>query len=99
MNQGSQDIITISLDAMGGDNAPVSEVAGSIDTIKETGSINIILVGQQDKIEVEPSSKVITTSGASLGSYEIGIRVRGLVGRRTSESSRHPRIDRLRRSS
>lgn len=38
---------------MGGDNAPVSEVAGSIETIRDTESINIILVGQQDKIEGE----------------------------------------------
>ncbi|HEY3250784.1 MAG TPA: phosphate acyltransferase PlsX [Ignavibacteria bacterium] len=47
------DTITISLDAMGGDNAPLSEVAGAVDTIRNYPGINIILVGKQDKIENE----------------------------------------------
>jgi|SRR4030095_872207 phosphate acyltransferase len=45
--------ITISLDAMGGDNAPLSEVAGAVDTIRNNPDINIILVGIQEKIEKE----------------------------------------------
>ncbi len=53
MNGISQDIITIALDAMGGDNAPVNDVAGAVKTVRETGNINIILVGRQDVIEKE----------------------------------------------
>lgn len=53
MNEISQDIITIALDAMGGDNAPVNDVAGAVKTVRETRHINIVLVGQQDIIERE----------------------------------------------
>jgi len=45
--------ITISLDAMGGDNAPLSEVAGAVDTIRDHEAINIILIGIQDIVESE----------------------------------------------
>jgi fatty acid/phospholipid biosynthesis enzyme len=34
--------ITISIDAMGGDNAPNSEVAGAVDTIRDHDAINIV---------------------------------------------------------
>ena len=47
------DTITISIDAMGGDNAPVSEVAGAVETTRKHEGINIILSGQKDKIEAE----------------------------------------------
>lgn len=47
MSKGVKDIITISLDAMGGDNAPVSEVAGAIETVRGNEGINITLVGRQ----------------------------------------------------
>jgi glycerol-3-phosphate acyltransferase PlsX len=49
----SKDIITISLDAMGGDDAPVTEVAGAVEVVKEEQNINIILVGDSAKIEKE----------------------------------------------
>jgi len=45
--------ITISLDAMGGDNAPFSEVAGAVETVREHDALNIILVGIKGKIESE----------------------------------------------
>jgi glycerol-3-phosphate acyltransferase PlsX len=53
LNGISPDIITIALDAMGGDNAPVNDVAGAVKTVRETGNINIILVGKEDVIEKE----------------------------------------------
>lgn len=53
MSQGTKETITISLDAMGGDNAPLSEVAGAVETVRDTDGINIILVGMQNKIELE----------------------------------------------
>lgn len=49
----SQDRITIAIDAMGGDNAPCSEVAGAVQAINESDNINIVLVGRQDVIEKE----------------------------------------------
>lgn len=40
---------------MGGDNAPVNEVAGAIETISTHPAINIVLVGIKEKIEPELS--------------------------------------------
>ena len=53
MNGDSNDIVTISIDAMGGDNAPQSEVAGSVDAVREDKNIRIILVGDRDVINKE----------------------------------------------
>jgi len=53
LSQGTKETITISLDAMGGDNAPLSEVAGAVETVRETDGINVVLVGQKEKIEPE----------------------------------------------
>ena len=49
------DKITVSVDAMGGDNAPVNEVAGAVETVREKNDINVILVGKQSRIEKELS--------------------------------------------
>lgn len=49
----SPDTITIAIDAMGGDDAPRNEVAGAAEIVRSTEDINIILVGQTDKIEKE----------------------------------------------
>jgi glycerol-3-phosphate acyltransferase PlsX len=49
----SLDTITIAIDAMGGDDAPRNEVAGAIEIVHDTKDINVILVGQTDRIEKE----------------------------------------------
>jgi glycerol-3-phosphate acyltransferase PlsX len=49
----SPDTITIAIDAMGGDDAPRNEVEGAVEIVRGTKDINIILVGQTDKIEKE----------------------------------------------
>ena len=38
---------------MGGDNAPVNETAGAVETIRDNDGINVILVGDKVKIETE----------------------------------------------
>lgn len=53
MDGDFKDIITISIDAMGTDNAPKSEIAGAIEAVNENDDINIILVGDQNIIERE----------------------------------------------
>lgn len=53
MGQGNKETIVISLDAMGGDNAPVSEVAGAVDTVNSTQGISIILTGNKEIVERE----------------------------------------------
>lgn len=62
MSQGTKERVTISLDAMGGDNAPSSEVAGAVETVLDTDGINIILVGKQDRIEQELKKFTYDTS-------------------------------------
>ncbi len=53
MSKGATEKITISLDAMGGDNAPVNEVAGAIETVRSNDGINITLVGKAGIINEE----------------------------------------------
>lgn len=53
MSKGVKDTVTISLDAMGGDNAPVNEVAGAVETVNSNTGINITLVGKTGLIENE----------------------------------------------
>ncbi|MGA2669113.1 MAG: phosphate acyltransferase PlsX [Ignavibacteria bacterium] len=53
MEGTSKDIITISLDAMGSDDAPVTEVAGAVETVNEIRDMNIILVGDSAGIDKE----------------------------------------------
>ncbi|SFG10709.1 phosphate:acyl-[acyl carrier protein] acyltransferase [Lachnospiraceae bacterium C7] len=48
-----QDITTVALDAMGGDNSPVEVIKGAINAVKERNDIKILLVGQQQVIEGE----------------------------------------------
>jgi glycerol-3-phosphate acyltransferase PlsX len=45
-------MLTIAVDAMGGDHAPKSEVAGSIQAVQSLG-VKVILVGRKDAIERE----------------------------------------------
>jgi glycerol-3-phosphate acyltransferase PlsX len=46
--------LNIAVDAMGGDNAPVAEVAGAVAACRQWGS-NVILVGDAEKIQAELS--------------------------------------------
>ncbi len=48
-----QEITTVVLDAMGGDNAPVEMVKGAIDAVNMRDDIKVILVGQEDVIKEE----------------------------------------------
>jgi glycerol-3-phosphate acyltransferase PlsX len=45
-------MLTIAVDAMGGDNAPKSEVSGALQAVKTLG-VKVVLVGRQDIIEAE----------------------------------------------
>jgi glycerol-3-phosphate acyltransferase PlsX len=48
-------MLTIAVDAMGGDHAPKSEVTGAIQAVKSLG-VKVILVGRKDLVEAELSS-------------------------------------------
>lgn len=48
-----QEITTVVLDAMGGDNAPVEMVKGAVDAVNMRDDIKVILVGQEDVIKEE----------------------------------------------
>ena len=45
-------MITIAVDAMGGDTAPVPEVHGAVRAAR-TKAVNVILVGREDRIREE----------------------------------------------
>ena len=45
-------MLTIAVDAMGGDNAPKAEVEGAIHAASELG-LRVILVGQEDVVRQE----------------------------------------------
>lgn len=53
MNGSTNDFISISLDAMGGDDAPVNDVAGAVKTVGEHDHIKVILVGPREIVEKE----------------------------------------------
>ncbi|MGK9368962.1 phosphate acyltransferase PlsX [Melioribacter sp. Ez-97] len=51
MNSNTSDIkCRIAIDAMGGDYAPLNNILGALDAIKEDNSIDVILVGNRDEI-------------------------------------------------
>lgn len=47
------DIITVSVDAMGGDNSPSYEVAGAVEALNFSKKLKVILVGQSELINTE----------------------------------------------
>ena len=46
-------MVNVAVDAMGGDNAPVEIVKGAIEAVKESKSVKVFLVGQDDVIKAE----------------------------------------------
>ncbi len=52
----------IIVDGMGGDNAPVEIVKGTIDAVKEF-NLNVIIVGKEDIITEELKSMIIQRIG------------------------------------
>ena len=55
-------MIRVAVDAMGGDNAPVSNVQGAIDALRENPDIEVILVGQEEVILRELEGKEYAAS-------------------------------------
>lgn len=47
------DLVKVVLDAMGGDNAPMEQIKGAVEALKERNDIEMILTGDQKKIEAE----------------------------------------------
>ena len=46
-------MITVAVDAMGGDNAPFEIVKGAVEAVKQRNDIAVQLVGRSDDIEKE----------------------------------------------
>ena len=51
------DRIIVAVDAMGGDNAPEATVEGTVMALSESDAIEVILVGQEDRIKKELEGK------------------------------------------
>jgi glycerol-3-phosphate acyltransferase PlsX len=46
-------MITIAVDAMGGDSAPKAEIDGSLEAVRKLGNVRVILVGHEDVLRRE----------------------------------------------
>ncbi len=66
MNQTENKVIKIAIDAMGGDFAPVNEVIGGINALKNKPNLEVIFVGDESKI-----NKAISDQGYTGGNYSI----------------------------
>ncbi len=66
MNQTENKVIKIAIDAMGGDFAPVNEVIGGINALKNKPNLEVIFVGDEAKIK-----KAISDQGYQGSNYSI----------------------------
>ena len=57
-----ESMITVAVDAMGGDNAPVELVKGAVDAVNQEKEIQIKLVGREDVVKSELSKYTYDTS-------------------------------------
>jgi len=85
----------IAIDAMGGDNAPAAVVEGAVAAVKEYG-LDVVLVGQQDKIEAEfkkhrlkPGRMEIVHASEAIGMDELPVQ----SVRRKKDSSINRMVD------
>jgi len=59
-------MIKIAVDAMGGDNAPDCNIYGALDALKENQEIQILLVGQEEKIQERLQKETYDSSRLSV---------------------------------
>ncbi len=50
MQEDKADQIIVAVDAMGGDNAPLEIIKGSVDAVNKSRAVKVVLVGQEDVI-------------------------------------------------
>lgn len=71
--------VTVAVDAMGGDNAPAEIVKGVVDAVNSNNSVNIRLVGIEDRVNLE------------LGKYEYDkSRIQVINATEIIETAEHP---------
>lgn len=71
--------VTVAVDAMGGDNAPAEIVKGVVDAVNSNSSVNITLVGIEDRVNLE------------LGKYEYDkSRIQVINATEIIETAEHP---------
>ena len=51
-----ENLITVVVDAMGGDNAPHEIIKGAVEAVKEKQNLKVLLVGQKEVVEKELSA-------------------------------------------
>src|SRR5438270_1077335 len=67
-------MLTIAVDAMGGDHAPKSEVTGAIQAVKQFG-VKVILVGRREVVEAELQSHPLTWDESLIEVYHASEQV------------------------
>lgn len=50
-----KDVVTVALDAMGGDHAPAEIVKGGVDAVNASKEVKVLMVGDEEQIEAELS--------------------------------------------
>ena len=48
-----EELVTVALDAMGGDNSPSEIVKGGVDAVNESKEVRVLMVGDAEKIQAE----------------------------------------------
>ena len=77
--------IKVVVDAMGGDNAPVSNIRGAVEAVNDNDKVQVILVGQEDVINDE------------LGKYEYNAEQIEVVNATENISCNEPPVMAIRR--
>lgn len=55
-----EELVTVALDAMGGDYAPVETVKGGVDAVNASKEIKVLMVGDEEKIRKELARNTLT---------------------------------------
>lgn len=48
-----EELVTVALDAMGGDNSPSEIVKGGVDAVNASKEVKVLMVGDREKIQAE----------------------------------------------
>ena len=91
-------MVTIAIDAMGGDNAPKAEVEGAVEAARTLG-IRVILVGRQDVIRQElqrlgAPARFMVTPGAGSASTAVAEPIAAPAGSVQEAALAHPLVKR-----
>lgn len=89
MSENKKSVCRIAVDAMGGDNAPFNEIAGAVSALRDAGGFELILVGNEEKINEVAAHKNISLKDVEIlhASEVIGMKETPTVALRQKKDS------------